>query len=409
MQNFFKTKEWELLWPFYIKVFIYSMFNVTVAFSVIYFFNIGLSYSEIGKLVGITGLSTIIFEIPTGVVADLLGRKFSTLFGLVIVAFCHILIPLTNSFLILAFIFGAIGFGTSFISGAYTAWFVDYLKYKRKKHLIHNAMIKFSSLASAGNVFAPLFGSILVTFLDLKWLWVIQGSGMLFSILILGIFGKEKFHKRKRTELTNLFKKSFTTTKKAIHFSFKNRNFLLMLIASIFAMLFMASGLCWQPFLVKLKMPVSYLGVFYSIIAFVGIFSPFLSKPLLVYLGKEKNVFIFSTMFGGLLILTLYFIHQPMFYFACAILIIQSIIGKAMAPTKDAYLQKLIPSKIRATAGSLTHMLISVFSIIGAITAGKVMDLVGPKFTLIYFCGFLIPAIVCYLLLKQNTSSQKIF
>jgi DHA3 family tetracycline resistance protein-like MFS transporter len=70
-------------------------------------------------------ISTFVFEIPTGVVADVRGRRISVLTGLALMGFAFLLMGATTSF---AVILGAqiiAGLGITFISGAQEAWIAD--------------------------------------------------------------------------------------------------------------------------------------------------------------------------------------------------------------------------------------------------------------------------------------------
>lgn len=398
LPKFFKSKEWKLLWPFYVKIFFFGFFSVMTAFGVIYFQNIGLSYAEIGKLMSIAAISIVIFELPTGAIADTYGRRFSTILGLIIMGLSNIGVAFFSSFGGLVFLFSMMGLGASFVSGAYTAWIVDFLKHENEEDLVRPLMVKFASFASAGAIIGPLFGSLLASFLELKYLWIIQGSGIIGATLILVFFTKEYFD-GKRLTIKAALNETVINTKTAIKFSISNRAFLLIFIGSIFGTVFMSSGLAWQPLLVWLKMPIPSLGYLYSIIAAVGVFAPFLSGPALRIIKKEKHAFWLSPLLGGALIWGIYFIYPPMFYLVCLILIFSSVIGQTLSPIESTFQQRIIPSKQRATIISFKTMVIALTASISNIIAGKIMDVAGPRNTLLLFTIFLIPAIICCLLI----------
>ena len=64
--------------------------------------------------------------------------------------------------------------------------------------------------------------------------------------------------------------------------------------------------------------------------------------------------------------------------------------------------KKFIPSKIRATIGSLRSMVMGTAAAIGLIIAGVIADIVGPKMTIIYSAFFMIPAVIFYLKIKNK-------
>jgi len=94
-------KEWQLLWPFYLSKFLQSIFLLTVPYWVIYFNKLGLSFSQISILASAHLLGIIIFEIPTGALADVLGRMLSVLMGIFLSSLLLSAIPFTNNFIVL--------------------------------------------------------------------------------------------------------------------------------------------------------------------------------------------------------------------------------------------------------------------------------------------------------------------
>ena len=124
----FKKGELKLLSPFYAHSLIFNLTKVIMPFYVLYFLGIGLSFLQISLISGIRSAVAIIFEIPTGVIADKYGRKNSVIFGYLFTAVSLALIPLSNNFYIIAAIFAIDAFFETFINGADRAWAVDLIK-----------------------------------------------------------------------------------------------------------------------------------------------------------------------------------------------------------------------------------------------------------------------------------------
>jgi len=73
----FSKSELKILWPFYLESFLGTLLFILIPFEIVYFRSIGLSSTQIGFLIALWPLASLLFEIPTGAVADLYGRKFS--------------------------------------------------------------------------------------------------------------------------------------------------------------------------------------------------------------------------------------------------------------------------------------------------------------------------------------------
>lgn len=156
--NFFKSDEWKILWPFYLAGFIPYLLFIFVIFYVVYFQQLGFSLFQIASFMAILNFSKVIFEVPTGIVADLYGRKFSVVLGEFLFGATCIAIFFTTNYYLILLIFILIGMAITFSSGALEAWVTDLLKHKRKSNLLHNFFIKIRSLGSLGAVFAGILG-----------------------------------------------------------------------------------------------------------------------------------------------------------------------------------------------------------------------------------------------------------
>ena len=81
-------------------------------------------------------------------------------------------------------------------SGADEAWIIDYLKFKKKKNLIHEYYVKRHSFMSLGMVLAGIIGSLLVGIYGLWVIWLATEIAMFVSALIM-LFQSEYFKIKK--------------------------------------------------------------------------------------------------------------------------------------------------------------------------------------------------------------------
>ena len=99
-------------------------------FLILFFLEKGLSFFQIGILYGIREISTNILEIPTGVVADVLGRRRTMIasFASYLVSFA--VFYMTGSFSLFAAAMVFFSFGEAFRTGTHKALIFEYLKIK---------------------------------------------------------------------------------------------------------------------------------------------------------------------------------------------------------------------------------------------------------------------------------------
>jgi len=104
-------------------------------FIILIFREAGLSFLEIGALYAIRDVATNILEIPTGVFADVFGRRRSMLmaFGAYISSF--IILYAFSSFPLYALAMILFAFGEAFRTGTHKALILEYLKQNEMTHL----------------------------------------------------------------------------------------------------------------------------------------------------------------------------------------------------------------------------------------------------------------------------------
>ncbi|MFB6068468.1 MAG: MFS transporter, partial [Halobacterium sp.] len=87
----------------------------------------GLSYTELGVLNSTWWAATVFGEVPTGYVADRIGRRASLLLGALTHVVCVLVFGLLNTFWPILGVYTVWGVGRTFRSGAESAWLYDTL------------------------------------------------------------------------------------------------------------------------------------------------------------------------------------------------------------------------------------------------------------------------------------------
>ena len=398
----FKKDELRLLWPFYLTVLLMGSFAVINPIWVI-FFSQKFTYFQISIGMALSSIAMILFEIPTGALADVLGRKFSVTLGIVLGGLTFIILPFINTPLLFYLALFLMGVFATLRSGEDEAWMIDRLKRNRKEGLIHDMYIKIQSFYSLGFVLGPLFATLLLFFFEMKHLFFIQGSGFILANFILIFFAKEDFHKKK-AKIKEIAHNTLHTSKKGFTLLFKNKTLFYLVLAAVFASFSAEFGIvAWQPLLVNLSLPIRYLGIVFSAVSLIGIVTPFLTKRLLKKIGHEKIYLAVTTLAEFIVLAFLYFIEKPLFLYGAIVYLLVNFARDLRLPIRLMYFQSFVPSKIRATVTSAQSMILSVVSFISIIVGGYFIDRIGPKMTLVYFALFLIPASISYMLIKRKS------
>ncbi|MCK5449702.1 MFS transporter [Candidatus Pacearchaeota archaeon] len=396
--EFFKKGELKLLWPFYLNVLISPMLFFLPAFMIIYFRDLGFSIFQISLLTMMMPLFMLLFEIPTGAVADIYGRKISVLLGMLIEGVTIFSIFFLNNFYHLMFAFALIGLGSTFSSGAKEAWITDLIR-KEKKNFLQNYFVKSRSLSNFGLVVSGILGAFLVKQFGVSIIWIFAGISLFTSIMLLG-FAKEHFIKRK-VKIKDSFKSLIKQSKVSIRYAKNHHILFLLLIATVltvFATEF-SSSLAWIPLLQNLSFPDYAFGYLWSAIGVIGIFAPLVSLKFLKK-GQERK-FILNTILLTILVLALVIFVKNIF-FAFLIILSQLFLGGMSYPVERNYFHKFIKSKLRATVGSVESMLIGLIGILAMPLAGLSVDYLGPQYTILLSAFLMIPSAVIFFKIKDG-------
>lgn len=150
----------------------------------------GLNPLQLVLLGTIMELAILFFEIPTGLVADIFGRKKSLIIGTFIIGSAHLLEGGIPSFWAIAIGAALWGIGWTFISGAETAWVADEIENKELDTTLLNGA-KFSSLGS----FLGIMVSVIIGIIFTVQIAILIAGGFLILIAIVSsrVISETKF------------------------------------------------------------------------------------------------------------------------------------------------------------------------------------------------------------------------
>lgn len=207
-----------------ITVYTFTRFLTSFAFGtilpvyVLYFRHYQINLFQIAFLASLFEASILIFEMPTGLVADIYGRKISVVLSAFVSFISGIL------FIFFPFLFGFIiaeilsGLGETLRSGALEAWLVDSLKHEGKEEKVKYAFAQGTKYKTFGNLSGLILGGYLA-WLNMKLVWV--PFSLMFFILSIFLLSKMKeeyridkrFLQRIFPNVSEMIKKSLTVLK----------------------------------------------------------------------------------------------------------------------------------------------------------------------------------------------------
>lgn len=173
--------------------------NITSAIWVLYLAFRGMSLIEIGILESIYHITGLVFELPTGAIADLYGKKFSVVLGRVISVISCILMITSTSFFGFALSFVLSAASMNLNSGAAEALIYDSLKELGEEDRYKKIWGTLSSVISIAQGIAVLLGGILA---DVSFLYAyILGTILQTAALLAACnFNEPPVHKDEAEE-----------------------------------------------------------------------------------------------------------------------------------------------------------------------------------------------------------------
>lgn len=331
-----------------------------------------LQYISLGQLAVIEAIiqgSQLLFELPTGALADLWGKRMTVVIGRALMAIGLLFYARSRTFP--DFVVAALFFGISdaFVSGAKDALIYDTLKEEGKEHLFPRVLSRGSFIFQSGLAIATLTGGFLS-------LWgytaAIYASAIAFFVSTVGsllykepVVDTEKFTLRSYVRQTRMgFKEIFKT----------------QYVGYVSLFYILVGGVTWAAMMIfntSLLTTVGYstleIGIVVAIIRVINGFILFRALHLETVITKSR-VYVMVPLFMILCYLPGIFLSKEAVVVAVAISIFLSASRWVIL---GGYVNEHYESKNRATALSTLSMAVSICVVLLALVSGPVMNAFG--------------------------------
>ena len=328
----------------------------------------GLSLGQIGSLGSILIISSLLAEVPTGILADKIGRKWSVVIALFIQTAGEYLYLFTNNYWGFALISALAGIGFAFASGAGEALLYDSLPKGDSHALMKKATRLNASAYLICSLIAPLIGGIIVSSLTLTKFKV----AILFTAIsvtmafLLSLFFKESKLDYKHLELSprEIFSNGLTYI-----LSNKQLQWIVAILILTDSFTGVLLGL-YQPYFVKFSVTPLWIGWSLSLASLLAFLIMSQLPKLEKWLG-EKKAFYLMCIFPSLGYLAFATFNNQIAVIMIFIITYASTFTRG--PTISALINKQLDKKSRATTLSMIAMLdklyIGVMSVVFGIMA----------------------------------------
>jgi len=391
-------------------------------FIILFFLEKELSFLEIGTLYAIREILINFTEIPSGVVADSLGRKRTMIFSFLfyIVSFIIFFSSVDYLYFIIAMLFYALG--DAFRTGTHKAMIFEYLEIKgwsNQRVYYYGHTRSWSQMGSA--ISSLLAASIVLYSGNYQSIFIYSTIPYILDLLLISSYPKVLDGKTSKLKLSNIKLKFISVTKDFI-FSFKK-----IQILKAIANLSVHSGFhkaikdylqpVVQSFALSLPILLALqnkqrtaiiIGIVYFI---VYLLTSVASKNSGYFTEKLKSIprALNITLYSGFLLAMLsgIFYHSGFYFLSILFYIGIYIIENLRNPIGVAYVSELYNKEILATALSANSQAKSLFAAIIAPLMGFVTDRFNVGVALTIVALILSLTATLYLATNKNKSIKR--
>lgn len=332
-------------------------------------------------------LGMVVFEVPTGVVADTVGRRASYLLGTLVLSGGTLLYWLmwvwSAPFWAWALASVLLGLGFTFFSGAVEAWLVDALRASNYTGELEPVFSKGMIVGGIAMLVGSVLGGVVAQFTDLGVPFLLRTGILALMLVVAFVAMRDIGFTPDKSERP--LKAVRTVFRGSVKHGLGNPPVrYLMLAAPFTAGVGIYVFYALQPYLLELwgdTGAYSIAGLAAAIVAGSQIVGGVLAPRVRRLFTKRTTVLIIAGAIGVCLLLALGFTTN--FWVALAILTVWGVVSSIDDPIRRAYLNDLIPSRQRATVLSFESLMGNVGGIGIQPVLGRVADVNGYAFSLV--------------------------
>lgn len=320
----------------------------------------------------------VIFEVPTGITADTVGRRASYLLGTVTLAattgLYMLLWQIRGPFWAWAVVSMLLGLGFTFFSGAVEAWLVDALDATGFDGNLESVFAKGQIVGGAAMLTGSVAGGYIAQVTNLGVPFILRAVVLsVMFVVALTMMRDIGFEPHRGGSLRTEVRKIVGAS---IDFGWRVPSVKWLMLASPFvAGVQIYAFYALQPYLLKLYgNPKAYgiAGLVAAIAAGAQIVGGILGPRIRALFKRRTSALIAITATSAITLVAIGAIGR--FWVAIALIVVWGLLFAAAMPIRAAYLNGLIPSAQRATILSFDSMLGSTGGVVIQPTLGRAAD-----------------------------------
>lgn len=328
----------------------------------------------------------VLFEVPTGVIADGWGRRASFLLGTVTLAastyLYYLLWQLSAPFWAWAVVSVLLGLGFTFFSGAVEAWLVDALHFSGYDGGLETVFGRALMVSGVAMLVGSTAGGVIAQATDLGVPFLVRTGVLVALFLVAFLLMRDIGFTPERSP--HPLKATRAVLSASIDNGLKNPPVRFVMLAAPFT-----TGVGFyvfyalQPYLLELfgdPNAYSIAGLAAGTVAVAQVAGGWLAPVVRRLVRKRTTVLIVASAVSALMLVALGFTR--VFWVALVLLVLWALVSAAGTPVRQAYLNDMIASKQRATVLSFDSLMGSSGGIVVQPALGRAADAYGYPLSL---------------------------
>ncbi len=346
----------------------------------------------------------LIFEIPTGVVADTVGRRASYLLGTVTLAVTTVMYWLLwvwhSPFWAWAVVSVLLGLGFTFFSGAVDAWLVDALKATGYEGSLETVFGRAQIVGGIAMLSGSVLGGIVAQATNLGVPFLIRGAILLLMLIVAALLMRDLGFTPDKSETP--LRATRTVLRASLRYGLGDPPVRWLMLTSPFTAgvgIYVFYAL--QPYLLELwgdEGAYSIAGLAAALLSGAAILGGTLAPWVRRLFRRRTSAILLATVSSALVLLGLGLVRD--FWLAIALVALWGIASSIDDPVHRAYLNDMIPSKQRATVLSFDSLMGSGGGVVFQPVLGRVADVGGYGASMIW-SGVISAVAVPFVLLSR--------
>lgn len=343
----------------------------------------------------------LVFEIPTGVVADTVGRRASYLLGTLTLTVTTVLYWLLwvwqSPFWAWAIVSVFLGLGFTFFSGAVDAWLVDALQATGYQGGLETVFGRAQIVGGIAMFSGSVLGGVIAQITDLGIPFLVRGGILLVMFVVAALLMRDLGFTPDRSE--GPLRATRTVFRASVKYGLGNPPVRWLMLASPFTAgvgIYVFYAL--QPHLLQLfgdPEAYSIAGLAAALLAAASIVGGAISPWVRRRFRRRTSTILIATIASVVVLLALGITTN--FWVAVALVAVWGIVSAIDGPVHRAYLNDMIPSKQRATVLSFDSLMGSGGGVVFQPILGRAADIGGYGSSLLVsgaFSAIAIPFVV---------------